>query len=209
MSANRATFWGAVIAAIISALALIFQQELRAAFVETEEERRAEAPGDVSPNSPSLSISKVWVPPKATTLNSALFAEFSNVSGSAAEDVRVTLDFGPSRLVGCDFGEEVPGDIEAVEGSSSASITVAKLRKGEHFTAYCLMDTPRFRIITITAANSEPRRLTFSDIGTPEAMTWSRLLSNIAMTAVVAAAIGLGFLIVFLVIVFVNRRLDP
>ncbi|PCJ33757.1 MAG: hypothetical protein COA75_14800 [Cellvibrionales bacterium] len=145
------TFWGAVLAAVISgAIGLYIHLDGQE---EEKEIAIKNAAAEKSKDTARLTISNVYVPPINTLQQSSFFAQINNNSLNIAKDISVKINFGEASISSC---ETIP--INAFKDDTSfetsiVSFSVGDIQIRDSFYIYCLLSSPIFESILVTGPN--------------------------------------------------------
>ena len=204
------SIWSVIIAAIITGgVALYIHFDGKNNKSETEEIRKQ---ANQSKDTANLTIINVFLPPVNTKLESAFYAEITNNSLNAANDIQVTLNFGISTVSNC---ETLPNNaFETIKDFKDSVITfsVKSIKRKESLHIYCLISNPVFDSIIITGPNLfNSEKLTFEDFDPIERNGASGFVKFFKVVGSIVAVIFIIYFTILIINVlnkFIGTKLD-
>jgi hypothetical protein len=188
---------GAVLAAIISGGVALYVN-----YQENEGKREAEKiekAAQESKDSATITISKVYVPPVNTQIDSVFFAVLSNKSHNNARNLKVELDFASSSISACETLPENQFSNNETFKTGMVSFDVSEIRKKSKLYIYCQISEPTFNDILVTGENLyRSARYTYEDHSTGQ---HSNSTGFIQFFKVIGSIVALVFIIYFTIVI--------
>ncbi len=107
---------------------------------------------DDKPNTARLVLGDIILPPNPERLPSIVVFEIKNPSGDSASNVRISIDYGASKVIAYEIlGPSTDEVMVSESGRSILNIDIAQVRPHESAYIYAQTSIPTFRKITVSS----------------------------------------------------------